>query len=114
MAYYPFRSALLSGFVLLMNVRKCSLELLYDEQSMLKNAAFFFFFFPSSFFLVSLVPDGRLPALRMNRQHNMTSSSEIFLPSLPPLRLQWCRVNNLAAISHSANIAGELCEDDFY
>lgn len=44
MAYYPFRSALLSGFVLLMNVRKCSLELLYDEQSMLKNAAFFFFF----------------------------------------------------------------------
>lgn len=45
MAYYPFRSAVLSGFVLLMNVRKCSLELLYDEQSMLKNAAFFFFFF---------------------------------------------------------------------
>lgn len=44
MAYYPFRSAVLSGFVLLMNVRKCSLELLYDEQSMLKNAAFFFFF----------------------------------------------------------------------
>lgn len=42
MAYYPFRSALPSRSVLLMNVRKCSLELLYDEQSVLKNAAFFF------------------------------------------------------------------------
>lgn len=40
MAHYPFRSALPSGFVLLMNVRKCALELPYDEQSMLKNAAF--------------------------------------------------------------------------
>jgi len=62
MAHYPFRSALPSGFVLLMNVRKCALELPYDEQSMLKNAAFL----PPPSFLVSSVPDGRLSALRMN------------------------------------------------
>lgn len=63
MAHYPFRSALPSGFVLLMNVRKCALELPYDEQSMLKNAAFLP---PPPSFLVSSVPDGRLSALRMN------------------------------------------------
>lgn len=65
MAYYPFRSALPPGFVLLVNVRKCARELLYDEQSMLKNASFFLFLFFSPFFLVNLVPDGSLTALRM-------------------------------------------------
>lgn len=60
MAYYPFYTVLPPGFVLFMNARKCVLELLYDEQSILKNAAFFF-----SFFLVNLVPDGSLTAQRM-------------------------------------------------
>jgi len=49
MAYYPFHSALPPGFVLPMNVKKCVLELLYDEQSMLKNAAFFSPIFLSEF-----------------------------------------------------------------